>query len=73
MILDFDRTSHGGQGTRELGERAITRSLDESPFVAGETRLDQFSLEPFELGVGGFLGALHQRGVADHIGSQDCR
>ena len=59
MILYLDRASHGGQGTCELGERAITRCLDKSPFVAGEARLDQFSLEPLELGVGGFFGALH--------------
>ena len=28
MILYLNRASHGGQGTRELGERAITRCLD---------------------------------------------
>jgi hypothetical protein len=67
MILDFDRTSHGGQGTRELSERAITRYLDEPPFVASEAMLNHFSLEPLELGIGSFLSALHQRGVADHV------
>jgi hypothetical protein len=53
--------------------RAIARCLDKSPFVAGEAGLDQFSLEPLELGIGGFLSALHQRGVTDHVGGQDCR
>jgi hypothetical protein len=67
MILYLNRASHGGQGTRELDERAITRSLDKSPFVAGEAGLDQFSLEPLELGVGGFLSAMHQRRVTDPL------
>src|SRR6185312_15048145 len=39
----------------------------------GQTRLDQFPLEPFEFGVGRFLGAFHERGVADHVGGQDRR
>jgi hypothetical protein len=30
-------------------------------------------LEPLELGVGGFLSALQQRGVTNHISSQDRR
>src|SRR6266496_2314852 len=73
MILHLDRASRGGQGARELGQRAITRCLDESSFVAGEARLDQFSLEPFELGVGGFLSAFHERGITNHVGGQDRR
>ena len=73
MILHLNRAFHGGQRTRELGVRAITRCLDKSPFVSGEAGLDQFSLEPLELGVGGLLSALHQRRVTDHIGSQDRR
>jgi hypothetical protein len=72
MILHLNRASHGGEGTRELCERAITRCFDKSPFVAGEARLDQFSLEPLELGVGGFLVALHQRRVTNHVNGQDC-
>jgi hypothetical protein len=63
LILYLNRASRGGQGARKLGERAITRSLDKSPFVAGEVRLDQFSLKPFELGVGGFFSAFHKRGI----------
>src|SRR5262249_12712031 len=43
------------------------------PFVPREGRFDQFSLEALEFGVGGFLGALHQRRVTDYIGSQNCR
>jgi hypothetical protein len=58
MILYLERASHGGQGTRELGERAVTRSLDEPALVAGEAGRNQFSLEPLELGVGGFLSTL---------------
>src|SRR5262245_27484628 len=73
MILYLNRTSHGGQGTRELDERAVTRGLDQSPVVAGEARLDYFALQPLELGIGGFLSALHQRGVTDHVSSQDRR
>src|SRR5215831_19183494 len=73
MILYLNRTSHGGQGTRELDERAITRGLDQSPVVAGQAGLYQFSLEPLELGVCGFLSALHQRGVTDHVSGQDRR
>jgi hypothetical protein len=73
MILYLNRASHGGQGTRELGESAITRSLDKSPFVAGEAGIDQFSLEPLELGVCRFLSALHERGIPDYVGGQDCR
>ena len=72
-ILYLNRASHGGQWTGELGECAIARCLDKSSFVAGEAWLDQFSLEPLEPGVGGFLGALHQRRVTDHVGSQDRR
>jgi hypothetical protein len=68
MILYLNRASHGVYRTRELGERAITRCLDKSPLVPGETRLNQFSLEPFELGVGGFLVVFHERGVTDHVG-----
>jgi hypothetical protein len=68
----LNRASHGVQGTRELGQRAITRCLDEPPFMPGEARLDQFSLEPLELGVGGFFSTLHQRGVTDHVDGQDC-
>jgi len=71
-VLRLNRASHGVQGTRELDKRAITRCLNKSPFVAGEARLDQFSLEPLELGVGGFLCALHQRTVTDYVGGQDC-
>src|SRR5262249_20202671 len=73
MILHLNRASHGGQGTGELGERAITRRLYKPPFVAAEAGSDQFSLEPLELGVGGLFSALHQRGVANHVGGQDCR
>ncbi len=73
MILYLNRASHGGEGTRELGERAIACCLDKSPIVPGEARLDQFSLEPLELGVGGFLVAFHERGITDHVGGQDCR
>ena len=73
MILYLNRASHGGQGTRELDESAITRCLDKSPFVAGEARLDQFPLEPLKLGIGGFLSALHERGIPDHVGGQDRR
>jgi hypothetical protein len=73
MILHLNRASHSDKGARELNERAITRCLDKPPFVAGETRLDQFSLEPLELGVRGFLGALHERGITDYVGGQDCR
>jgi hypothetical protein len=29
MILYLNRASYGGQGTRELNERAITRCLDQ--------------------------------------------
>jgi hypothetical protein len=58
MILHLNCASHGGQETRELGERAVTRRLDKSPFVAGEARRNQFSLKPLELAVGGFFGAL---------------
>jgi hypothetical protein len=58
MILYLNRASHGGQRTRELGERAVTCGLDKSPFVTGEARRNQFSLKPLELGVGGFLSAL---------------
>jgi len=73
MILHLKRTSHGRQGTRELDERAITRGLDQSPVVAGEARPDYFALQPLELGVGGFLSALHHRRVTNHVGSQDRR
>jgi hypothetical protein len=73
MILYLNRTSHGGQGTGELGERAVTCSLDKPPFVTAEARLDQFSLEPLELGVGGFFRSLHERGITNHVGSQDRR
>src|SRR5215467_1881050 len=73
MILYLNRASHGGQGTYELGECAITSGLDQSPVVAGEARLDYFALEPLELGVCGFLSALHQRSVTDHVGGQDRR
>src|SRR6516225_5179166 len=66
MILYLDRTSHGSQGTCELGESAITRGLDKSPFVAGQAGLDRLSHEPFELGVGGFFGPFHKSGIADH-------
>jgi hypothetical protein len=58
MILYLDRASHGCQRTREFDERAVTRSLDKSPFVAGEAGRNQLSLEPLELGIGGFLSAL---------------
>src|SRR5437764_10847159 len=33
-ILYLGRASHGGQGTCELGEPAITRCLNKSPIVA---------------------------------------
>jgi hypothetical protein len=56
-----------------MGLRAVTRGLDQSPVVAGEARLDYLALEPLELGVGGFLGALHQRRVTDHVSGQDRR
>src|SRR6185312_3258812 len=73
MILHLGLASHSGQGTCELGERAITRCLDQSAVVSGEARRDQVPLEPLELSVGGFLRALHHRRVADHIGGQDRR
>jgi hypothetical protein len=73
MILYLNRASHRGQGTCELDERAITRCLNKSPFVAAEAGLDQFSLEPLELGVSGFLGALHERGITNHVSGQDRR
>jgi hypothetical protein len=73
MILYLERASHSGQGTRELDKRAITRCLDKSPFLAAEAGLNQFSLESLELGVRGFLGALHERGITDYVGGQDCR
>jgi hypothetical protein len=53
--------------------RSIARGLDKPTFVAGETRLDQFSVEPIELGVGGFLVAFHERGIAHHVSRQDGR
>jgi hypothetical protein len=59
--LHFNRAFHGGQGADELGVRAIACCLDKSPFVAGEAGLDQFSLKPLELGVGGFFVAFHER------------
>jgi hypothetical protein len=73
MILYLNRASHGGQGTGELDERAITRGLDQSSVVAGEARLDYLTLQPLELGIGSFLVALHQRRVTNHVGGQDCR
>jgi len=73
MILHLNRASYGGYGAGELDQRPITRCLDQTPFVPREARLDQFSLEPLELGIGSFLGALHQRGVTDHVGGQDRR
>jgi hypothetical protein len=51
--------------------RSIARCLDKSPVVAGEAGLDQFSLEPLELGIGGFLVAFHERGIANHVSGQD--
>jgi hypothetical protein len=60
MNTNHDRI-HGGKGARELGKRAITRCLDKASLVPGKTRFDQFLLEPLEFGVGGLLGALHQR------------
>jgi hypothetical protein len=39
--------------------------------VAGEAGLDYFALQPLELGVAGFLSALHQRRVTDHVGGQN--
>jgi hypothetical protein len=71
MILYFNRASHGGQGTGKLGVRAIARSLDKSPFVAGQAGLDQLPHEPLELGVGGFFGPFHKRGIANHVCRQD--
>lgn len=42
--------------------------------MAAKAGLDQFSLEQLEFGISGFLGALHERGIADHVGRQDgCR
>src|SRR6266702_1046401 len=41
--------------------------------MAGEARRNQFSLEPLELGIGGFLGAFQSRRVADHVSGQDRR
>jgi hypothetical protein len=73
MILYLDRASHGGQGARELGERTVTRSLDKAALVAGQTGRNQFSLEPLELGVGGFLGTLQQRRVTHNVRRQDYR
>jgi hypothetical protein len=73
MILYLDRASRCGKGACELGERAVTGRFDKSAFVPGEAGLDQFLLEPLEFGVGGFLGALHQCRVTDHIGGQDRR
>jgi hypothetical protein len=58
MILYLNRAFHGSQRTREFGERAVTRSLDKSPFVAGEARRNQFSLKPLELSVGRFLSVM---------------
>ena len=71
MILYLNRAFHGRQGTGELGERAITRCFDKAAFVAGEASLDQFSLEPLERGVGGFLIAFHKRGITGQVSGQD--
>jgi hypothetical protein len=60
-------------GLANLDERAVTRCLGKSPVVAGEARLDQFSLEPLELGIGRFFVAFHERGIADHVSGQDRR
>jgi hypothetical protein len=41
--------------------------------VAGKARLDDFALQPLELGIRSFLSALHQRSVTDDVGGQDRR
>ena len=48
MILYLDRAFYGGQGTRKLRERAVTRSLDEAALVAGKAGRNQFALEPLD-------------------------
>src|SRR6516164_2681264 len=72
-FLYLNRASHCSRWTRELGQRAVTRGLDQSPVVAREARLDYFALQPLELGVSGFFGPFHKRGIADHIGREDGR
>ena len=71
--FNLHRASHRCRWTCELGQRAVTRGLDQSPVVAGKARLDYFALEPFELSIGSLLSPLHQRSVTDHVGSQDRR
>ena len=65
----IDRTS----GIVEHRVYAIARGLDQAASVAREARLEQVALDPLELGIGGFLRALHQRRVTDHVSGQDCR
>jgi hypothetical protein len=73
MILHLDGAFRGGERAGEFSERAIARRLDQSPLMADEAGFDQFPLEPLDFGIGGFLGALHQRRVTDYVGGQDCR
>jgi len=69
--LNFARTAHSVDHTRELRQHAVAGGLDDPPVMLADLRIDQFAQMRLEAFVRAFLIRTHQARIAHHIGGED--
>ena len=69
--LDGDGALDGVDDAGELAQRTIADQLDQPAAVLAQQRLDQIPALGFQALERPTLVALHQTGVADHVGRED--
>jgi len=70
--LHLDGAAHGIHNAPELGERAVSRPLDDASAVHGDGRIDEIAAERSEPGQGAVFIGPGKPAVPDHIRGQDC-
>jgi hypothetical protein len=71
--LNCDSATHSVDRTCELDEKPVTRRLDDSPAVTGDTRIQHITTMRGQPRQRPFFVDFHQSTVASHIGGKDCR
>jgi len=71
VVLDFGRASYRRDLTGKFCEHAIASRLDEATLVSSQTRLDDLTSDPSDLGIRGLLRSLHEGGITHDVRSQD--
>jgi hypothetical protein len=73
LPLYGQRTIHGIDHAAELDDGAVTDQFDDSPVMGGDGGVENDLAVPFQGAERAGLVGAHQAGIADHVGSENCR